>query len=87
MGALLQEGVLNHFWVSTSDKNGREIIIGKPHFEIKYKENVLKTPAPLANLSIGFQNADSKTSYDILRHVIKKNSPLPAQNDRILHLG
>lgn len=84
---LLQKGVLNHFRVSASDKNGREIVIENPYFEIKHNENVLKTSAPPATMSIGVQIKDSKTGYDILYHVIKKNSPLPAQNDRTFRLS
>lgn len=38
-------------------------------------------------MSIGVQIKDSKTGYDILYHVIKKNSPLPAQNDRTFRLS
>ena len=84
---LLQKGALNHFRVSASDKNGREIVIENPYFEIKHNENVLKTSAPPATMSIGVQIKDSKTGYDILYHVIKKNSPLPAQNDRTFRLS
>lgn len=84
---LLQKGALNHFRVSASDKNGREIVIANPFFEIKHNENVLKTSAPPATMSIGVQIKDSKTGYDILYHVIKKNSPLPAQNDRTFRLS
>ncbi len=84
---LLQKGALNHFRVSASDKNGREIVIENPYFEIKHNENVLKTSAPPVTMSIGVQIKDSKTGYDILYHVIKKNSPLPAQNDRTFRLS
>jgi molecular chaperone DnaK len=84
---LLQKGVLNHFKVSASDKNGREIVIENPYFEIKHNENVLKTSAPPATMSIGVQIKDSKTGYDILYHVIKKNAPLPAQDDRTFRLS
>lgn len=84
---LLQKGALNHFRVSASDKNGREIVIENPYFEIKHNENVLKTSAPPATMSIGVQIKDSKTGYDILYHVIKKNAPLPAQNDRTFRLS
>lgn len=84
---LLQKGVLNHFRVSASDKSGREIVIENPYFEIKHNENVLKTSAPPATMSIGVQIKDSKTGYDILYHVIKKNAPLPAQDDRTFRLS
>ena len=84
---LLQIGVLNHFRVSASDKTGREIVIENPYFEIKHNENVLKTSAPPATMSIGVQIKDAKTGYDILYHVIKKNAPLPAQDDRTFKLS
>jgi molecular chaperone DnaK len=84
---LLQKGVLNHFRVSASDRNGREIVIENPYFEIKHNENVLKTSAPPATMSIGVQIKDPKTGYDILYHVIKKNAPLPAQDDRTFKLS
>lgn len=84
---LLQKGVLNHFRVSASDKTGREIVIENPYFEIKHNENVLKTSAPPATMSIGVQIKDAKTGYDILYHVIKKNAPLPAQDDRTFKLS
>ena len=84
---LLQKGVLNHFRVSASDKTGREVVIENPFFEIKHNENVLKTSAPPATMSIGVQIKDAKTGYDVLYHVIKKNAPLPAQNDRTFKLS
>lgn len=84
---LLQKSVLNYFRVSASDKSGREIVIENPYFEIKHNENVLKTSAPPATMSIGVQIKDLKTGYDILYHVIKKNSPLPAQNDKTFRLS
>lgn len=87
MDVLLQKGVLNYFKVSANDKSGREIVIENPFFEIKHNENVLKTSAPPATMSIGVQIKDSKTGYDILHHVIKKNSPLPAQNDQTFKLS
>ena len=43
--------------------------------------------APPATMSIGVQIRDPKTGYDVLYHVIKKNSPLPAQDDRTFHLS
>lgn len=87
MDVLLQKGVLNYFKVSANDKSGREIVIENPFFKIKHNENVLKTSAPPATMSIGVQIKDSKTGYDILHHVIKKNSPLPAQNDQTFKLS
>lgn len=84
---LLQKGVLNHFRVSASDKTGREVVIENPFFEIKHNENVLKTSAPPATMSIGVQIKDAKTGYDVLYHVIKKNAPLPAQDDRTFKLS
>ena len=38
-------------------------------------------------MSIGVQIRDTKTGYDILYHVIKKNSPLPAQDERTFRLS
>ena len=43
--------------------------------------------APPATMSIGVQIKDPKTGYDVLYHVIKKNSPLPAQDDRTFKLS
>ena len=43
--------------------------------------------APPATMSIGVQIRDPKTGYDVLYHVIKKNSPLPAQDDRTFKLS
>lgn len=84
---LLQKGVFNHFRVLAADAKGSEIVIENPYFEIKHNETVLKMSAPPATMSIGVQIRDSKTGYDILYHVIKKNSPLPAQNDRTFRLS
>lgn len=84
---LLQKGVLNHFRVSACDKNGTEIIIENPRFDIKHNETVLKMSAPPATMSIGVQIRDPKSGYDVLYHVIKKNSPLPAQDDRTFRLS
>ncbi len=84
---LLQKGVLNHFRVLASDENGTEIIIENPYFDIKHNETVLKMSAPPATMSIGVQIRDAKTGYDVLYHVIKKNSPLPAQDDRTFKLS
>ena len=84
---LLQKGVLNHFRVAACDKTGSEITIENPYFEIKHNETVLKMSAPPATMSIGVQIRDSRTGYDILYHVIKKNSPLPAQDDRTFKLS
>ena len=84
---LLQKGVLNHFRVSACDQNGTEIFIENPLFDIKHNEIVLKTSAPPATMSIGVQIKDPKTGYDILYHIIKKNSPLPAQDDRTFRLS
>lgn len=38
-------------------------------------------------MSIGVQIRDPKTGYDVLYHVIKKNSPLPAQDDRTFKIS
>lgn len=84
---LLQRGALNHFRVSACDRNGTEIVVENPWFDIRYNENVLKMSAPPATMSIGVQIRDPKTGYDILYHVIKKNSPLPAQDDRTFRLS
>lgn len=84
---LLQKGVLNHFRVSACDASGSEIVIENPYFDIKHNETVLKMSAPTATMSIGVQIKDPKTGYDVLYHVIKKNSPLPAQDDRTFKLS
>ncbi|MBQ3291861.1 MAG: Hsp70 family protein [Mogibacterium sp.] len=84
---LLQKGILNYFRVSACDPSGREIVIENPYFEIKHNETVLKMSAPPATMSIGVQIRDPKTGYDVLHHVIKKNSPLPAQDDRTFKLS
>ena len=84
---LLQKGVLNHFRVSACDASGTEIVIENPYFDIKHNETVLKMSAPPATMSIGVQIKDPKTGYDVLYHVIKKNSPLPAQDDRTFKLS
>lgn len=84
---LLQKGVLNHFKVYACDNSGTEIVIENPLFDIKHNETVLKTSAPPATMSIGVQIKDPKTGYDVLYHVIKKNSPLPAQDDRTFKLS
>ncbi len=84
---LLQKGVLNHFRVMAADARGTEIVIENPNFEIKHNETVLKMSAPPATMSIGVQIRDTKTGYDVLYHVIKKNSPLPAQDDRTFRLS
>ena len=84
---LLQKGVLNHFKVLACDKSGTEIVIENPRFDIKHNETVLKMSAPPATMSIGVQIRDPKTGYDILYHVIKKNSPLPAQDERTFKLS
>ena len=84
---LLQKGVMNHFRISAADAYGTEIVIENPFFDIKHNETVLKMSAPPATMSIGVQIRDPKTGYDILYHVIKKNSPLPAQNDRTFRLS
>lgn len=84
---LLQKGVLNYFRVLASNAKGTEITIENPHFEIKHNETVLKMSAPPATMSIGVQIRDPKSGYDILYHVIKKNSPLPAQDDRTFRLS
>ncbi len=84
---LLQKGILNHFRVSACDKTGTEIVIENSYFDIKHNETVLKMSAPPATMSIGVQIRDPKTGYDVLYHVIKKNSPLPAQDDRTFKLS
>ncbi len=84
---LLQKGVLNHFRVLAADDRGTDIIIENPKFDIKHNETVLKMSAPPATMSIGVQIKDPKTGYDVLYHVIKKNSPLPAQDDRTFRLS
>lgn len=84
---LLQKGVLNHFRVSARDGGGTDIAVENPYFDIKHNETVLKMSAPPATMSIGVQIRDPKTGYDVLYHVIKKNSPLPAQNDRTFRLS
>ena len=84
---LLQKGVLNHFRVSACDSTGSEIVVENPYFDIKHNETVLKMSAPPATMSIGVQIRDPKTGYDVLYHVIKKNSPLPAQDDRTFKLS
>ncbi len=84
---LLQKGALNHFRVSACDSTGSEIVVENPYFDIKHNETVLKMSAPPATMSIGVQIRDPKTGYDVLYHVIKKNSPLPAQDDRTFKLS
>ncbi len=84
---LLQKGIMNHFKVSACDKVGSEIVIENAYFDIKHNETVLKMSAPPATMSIGVQIRDPKTGYDVLHHVIKKNSPLPAQDDRTFKLS
>lgn len=84
---LLQKGIMNHFRVSACDSNGTEVVIENPYFYIKHNKTVLKMSAPPATMSIGVQIKDPKTGYDVLYHVIKKNSPLPAQDDRTFKLS
>ena len=84
---LLQKGELNHFRVLAADEKGTEIVIENPYFDIKHNETVLKMSAPPATMSIGVQIRDTNTGYDILYHVIKKNSPLPAQDERTFRLS
>lgn len=84
---LLQKGVLNHFRITACDNSGTEIVVENPYFDIKHNETVLKMSAPPATMSIGVQIRDPKTGYDVLYHVIKKNSPLPAQDDRTFKLS
>lgn len=83
----LQKGSLNHFRVLAASKDGTEQKVENPCFDIKHNEVVLKMSAPPATMSIGVQIRDPKTGYDVLYHVIKKNSPLPAQNDRTFKLS
>lgn len=84
---LLQKDVLNHFRIAACDETGSEITIENPYFNIKHNKTVLKMSAPPATMSIGVQIRDPKTGYDVLYHVIKKNSPLPAQDDRTFKLS
>lgn len=84
---LLQKGSLNYFKIYACDDRGSEIQVENPLFNIKHNETVLKMSAPPATMSIGVQIHDQKTGYDVLYHVIKKNSPLPAQNDRTFKLS
>lgn len=84
---LLQAGKLNHFKVSACDEKGTDIIIENPLFDIKHNENVLKTAAPPATMSIGVQIQDPKTGYDILYHLVKKNTPLPASGEQTFKLS
>lgn len=84
---MLQAGKLNHFKVYACDEKGTEIVIENPLFEIKHNENVLKTSAPPATMSIGVQIQDPKTGYDILYHLIKKNTPLPASGEQTFKLS
>lgn len=84
---LLQVGKLNHFKVSACDATGTDITIENPLFDIKHNENVLKMSAPPATMSIGVQIQDSKTGNDILYHLIKKNTPLPASAEQTFKLS
>ncbi len=84
---LLQKGVLNYCRVSACDPSGTEITVENPYFEIKHNETVLKMSAPPATMSIGVQIRDPKTGYDVLYPVIRKNSPLPAQDERTFKLS
>ncbi len=84
---LLQAGKLNHFKVLACDEKGTDIVIENPLFDIKHNENVLKTSAPTATMSIGVQIQDSKTGYDILYHLVKKNTPLPASGEQTFKLS
>lgn len=84
---VLQAGKLNHFKVSACDAKGTDITIENPLFDIKHNENVLKMSAPPATMSIGVQIQDSKTGNDILYHLIKKNTPLPASAEQTFKLS
>lgn len=84
---MLQTGKLNHFKVSACDDCGTDIIIENPFFDIKHNENVLKTSAPPATMSIGVQIQDPKTGYDILYILVKKNTPLPASAEQTFKLA
>lgn len=84
---ILHRGSLNHFRIKAAKNNGTEVVIENPFFDIKHNETVLKTSAPPATMSIGVQIKDAKTGYDILYHVIKKNAPLPAKNERTFRLS
>ncbi len=75
---MLQVGKTNYFRVYVCDSRGGDITIENPDFVIKHRENVLKTSAPPATMSIGVQIQDPDTGNDILYHLIKKNTPLPA---------
>ncbi len=66
---------------------GTDIVIENPLFDIKHNENVLKTSAPPATMSIGVQIQDPKTGYDILYHLVKKNTPLPASGEQTFKLS
>ena len=84
---VLQSGKLNHFKVYACDDRGTDISIENPYFDIKHNENVLKTSAPPATMSIGVQIQDPKTGNDILYHLVKKNTPLPASAEQTFKLS
>ena len=83
----LQLGRKNHFRVLACDKEGRNVVIENPYFEIQHNENALKVSAPPATMSIGVQIKDDETGKDVLYHLIKKNTPLPASADKTFRLS
>ena len=83
----LQLGRKNHFRVLACDKEGRNVVIENPYFEIQHNENALKVSAPPATMSIGVQIKDDEKGKDVLYHLIKKNTPLPASADKTFRLS
>lgn len=83
----LQLGRKNHFRVLACDKEGRNVVIENPYFEIQHNENALKVFAPPATMSIGVQIKDDEKGKDVLYHLIKKNTPLPASADKTFRLS
>lgn len=83
----LQKKKMNHFKVYACDEMGTDIVIENPYFRIKHNENVLKTSAPPATMSIGVQIQNPKTGYDEVCILIKKNTPLPAREEKIFKLS
>lgn len=66
---VLQIGKLNHFKISACNEKGTDIKIENCLFDIKHNENVLKTSAPPATMSIGIQIQDSKTGSQVQIYV------------------
>ena len=83
----MQLGRKNHFRVLACDKEGRNVVIENPYFEIQHNENALKVSAPPATMSIGVQIKDDEKGKDVLYHLIKKNTPLPASADKTFRLS